>query len=392
MNEDTVSIRAAFVAALERVLGRPESTIALHEPEFHGNENTYLKDCIDTGWVSYAGRYVDEFERRLAETMGAKHAVAVVNGTAALQIAMLLAGVKAGDEVLVPALSFVATANAVAHCGAIPHFIDSDPRTLGIDPQSLRRHLEQVCEMTGGAVRNRTTGRRIAAIIPMHTFGHAVEIDRLIEVVEPYGMPVIEDAAESIGSTYKGRHLGTFGVMGILSFNGNKIVTTGGGGAIVTNDEALAKRAKHVTSTAKVPHRWEFFHDEVGYNFRLPNLNAAVGCAQLEQLSGFLQRKKILAHRYEAAFEGMDGLSFVKQPPDCESNYWLNAVRLRRPDFGTRNALLDAAISAGYQCRPAWTLMPKLPMYAACPRAPLPVAEGLEAALVNIPSSPKLAS
>jgi perosamine synthetase len=392
LKTDTPQTVTAFLSGLERVLGSPSTPIALHEPEFRGNELSYLKECIDSGWVSYAGRYVEEFEQRLEETLSARHVVALVNGTAALHVALLIAGVEQGDEVLVPALCFVATANAVTHCGAIPHFVDSDSVTLGIASSHLQAYLDDVAERSGSGLRNKQTGRRIAAVIPMHTFGHAVEMDTLMEVASRNGLMVIEDAAESLGSTYKGQHLGNFGLMGVLSFNGNKIVTTGGGGAIVTNDPVIAARARHLTSTAKVPHRWEFFHDEVGYNFRLPSLNAALGCAQLEQLPGFIARKRELARRYAAAFEDADVFQFVREPPDCESNYWLNAVRLAQPDLAVRNAMLDAAVSAGFQCRPAWTLLPKLPMYRNCPRAEIPVAEALEASLINIPSSPRLAN
>lgn len=379
-----------LISALHEVLGKPESPLSLHEPEFAGNEWAYVKECIDTGWVSSVGKFVDGFERQLVEVTGARHAVAVVNGTAALHMALLLADVKPGDEVLVPAMSFVGTANSVAHAGAVPHFVDSESRTLGMAPQALRLHLERVAEKTANGWRNRETGRRMAAIVPMHAFGHAVDLDGLMAVANDYGLPVIEDAAESLGSSYNGRHTGTFGMLGILSFNGNKVITTGGGGAILTNDELLARRAKHLTTTAKKPHRWAFVHEEVAYNYRLPNINAALGCAQLERLPDFLSRKRQLAKRYREVFARSSVFEFVDQPTGCESNFWLVAVRLRQPNAELRDALLAAVNDAGYHCRPVWTLLNKLPMYLDCPRAELPVAQAIEESLINLPSSPKL--
>lgn len=390
MQEQYKSLAETFVSALRQALGEAGDGLSLHEPEFVGNEWTYLKECLDTGWVSSVGKYVDEFESRLAEYTGARYAVAVVNGTAAQHMALQLAGVNPGDEVLVPSLSFVATANAVVHCGAIPHFVDSTERTLGLDPEHLEEHLERVSEPVAGGLRNVNTGRRISGIVPMHTFGHPVEIAVLMRVAGRFGLPVIEDAAESLGSRYQGRHTGTFGQLGILSFNGNKIITTGGGGAILTSDPELARRAKHLTTTAKRPHRWEFFHDEVAYNYRMPNINAALGCAQLERLEETLQRKRRLADRYREIFRTTAGLRLVEEPKDCCSNYWLNAVRLVSPDMVTRDALLDASNDSRFQCRPVWTLLHKLPMYSTCPRAELPVATALEASLINIPSSARL--
>jgi perosamine synthetase len=391
MQDQYKSFAAFFVSTLQQALGGAGDGLSLHEPEFVGNEWKYVKECLDTGWVSSVGKYVDEFERRLAEYTGARHAVAVVNGTAAQHMALLLVGVQPGDEVLVPSLSFVATANAVAHCGAIPHFVDCTERTLGMDPARLEEYLERVSEPVAGGLRNVITGRRIAGVVPMHTFGHPVEIVELMRVADRFGLPVIEDAAESLGSRYQGRHTGTFGQVGILSFNGNKVITTGGGGAILTNDSELARRAKHLTTTAKLPHRWEFSHDEVAYNYRLPNLNAALGCAQMERLPSLLQRKRQLTERYQDIFGSMNGILLVKEPHHCQSNYWLNAVRLEKPDLVARDILLAAANDAGFQCRPAWKLLHTLPMYLDCPRADLPVAVALEASLINIPSSAKLA-
>lgn len=381
----------ALVHVLRDVLGAPNGTVALHEPEFTGNESLLLQECLTSTYVSSVGKFVNQFESMLVEYTGAKHAVAVVNGTAALHVALTIAGVKPTDEVLVPALSFVATANAVAHVGASPHFVDSELRTLGMDPAVLAAYLETVCEGAPQALRNRHTGRRIAAIVPMHTFGHPVDMNALRAVAARFGLPIVEDATESLGSTYHGQHAGTLGELGTLSFNGNKIITTGGGGAILTNDADMARRARHLTTTAKRPHRWEFFHDVVAWNFRMPNLNAALGCAQMLRLPEFVERKRRLASRYRAAFERVPRLHFVDEPAGCASNFWLNTVRMEGADMNLRDTLLGAANDAGYQCRPTWTLLHKLPMFVDCPRAPLPVAERLEASLINLPSSPKLA-
>ena len=392
MSDSQQRVAASLLSVLREVLGEPKASIALHEPEFRGNEWSYVKECIDTGWVSSVGKYVDRFERMLEETTGSPHAVAVVNGTAALHIALHVAGVRAGDEVLTPALTFVGTSNAVAHCGGTPHFVDSDAGTLGLDPRALAAHLEKAAERTPQGLRNKATGRRIAAVLPMHAFGHPIDLEALIEVCERFGVTLVEDAAESIGSTYRGRHTGTFGKVGVLSFNGNKTITTGGGGAILTGDPELARHAKHLTTTAKRAHKWEFFHDEVAYNYRLPNINAALGCAQLERLDDFIERKRRLAHSYARALEDVAGISFVAEPEGTRSNYWLNAVRLESIALEGRDAVLGAVNDAGYQCRPVWTLNHKLPMYRDCPRASLPVAEALETSLINLPSSPALAS
>lgn len=379
-----------FVATLTRVLGAADRPLPLHEPEFRGKEWDYVKECLDTGWVSSVGKYVDEFERRLAEFTGARHAIAVVNGTAALHVALLDAGVQPGDEVLVPALTFVATANAVAYCGATPHFLDSSASTLGIDPQVLERYLSEIAEPVTGGYRNRNTGRRLAALVPMHTFGHPVDMPALLAVARRFCLEVVEDAAESLGSWIGDRHTGTFGRTGVLSFNGNKIITTGGGGAILTDDDARARHLKHLTTTAKQPHRWEFVHDELGFNYRLPNLNAALGCAQLERLPEMLTQKRSLAAAYRRAFSAQSALRFVEEPAGCRSNYWLNAVILEAGQAERRDELLQMANDAGYQCRPVWRLLHRLPMYADNPRAALPVAERFELGLINLPSSPCL--
>ncbi|SBW09693.1 DegT/DnrJ/EryC1/StrS aminotransferase family protein [uncultured Alphaproteobacteria bacterium] len=380
-----------FLAGLNAVLNGATKPVALHEPEFAGCEWELVKDCLDTGWVSSVGKYVDEFENRLAAYTGAHHAVSVVNGTAALHAALLCAGVGRDDEVLLPSLTFIATANAVSYCGAIPHFVDSVADNLGLDPQALEARLADVAEpLSGGGYRNRQTGRRLAAVVPMHVFGHPVDMAALLEVCGRYGLPVVEDAAESLGSRIGGRHTGTFGLVGTLSFNGNKTITTGGGGAILTDDAEMGKRLKHLTTTARVKHQWEFIHDQIGFNYRMPNLNAALGCAQMERLPEMLARKRRLAAAYLAAFDGKSGFRAVREPAGCEGNYWLNAVVLTEPDRTVRDACLQAAADAGYQCRPLWRLMHRLPMYEACPRGALPVAERLEASLINIPSSAKL--
>lgn len=382
---------AATLQAVRAVLGPTTATIPLHEPELGGRAWEYVKDCIDTGWVSSVGSYVDRFERDLAEVTSASHAVATVNGTAALHVCLLLAGVRPGDEVLMPALTFIATANALSYAQGVPHFVDSEPVSLGVDAPKLDAYLREVAEVRDGQSFNRRTGARIHALVVMHVFGHPCDLDALSDLADRWRLVLIEDAAESLGSSYKGRHTGNVGRLAALSFNGNKVVTTGGGGAIITSDPVLARRAKHLTTTARVPHRWSFLHDEVGYNYRLPNLNAALGCAQLEQLGSLLERKRRLASRYEQALAGLDGLSFLMEPAGTRGNYWLNAIVLTPPQAHRRDGLLAVLNDAGYMSRPLWTLMHRLPMYADCPRMPLPVAESLEARVVNVPSSARLA-
>lgn len=375
------------IRAIETVVGNARRPVALHEPQFSGREWEYVKETIDTGWVSSAGRFVEEFEKRLAEQCEMPHAVAVINGTAALHMCLLLAGVKLGNEVLMPALTFIATANAVSYCEAIPHLCDTDPASLGLDPDKLDRHLADIAEITTDGCRNRLTGRRIAAIVPMHTFGHPTDMDALADVAQRWSLALIEDVAEALGSRYKGRHVGYHGMLSALSFNGNKVVTTGGGGAILTTDSTIARAAKHLTTTAKQPHKWAFLHDEVGYNYRLPNINAALGCAQLEQLNTFLAAKRKLAARYMEVFSNVPGATIFADAGYAESNYWLVAMLLDKPDVATRDMFLEACHARGLQCRPVWRTMHRLPMYAHCPRMDLSAAEALEDRIVNLPSS-----
>ncbi|WP_444641669.1 LegC family aminotransferase [Caproiciproducens sp. R1] len=385
-NEDISNI----LSALKEVLNGAEKPVPLHEPCFRGREWEYVRDCLDSGFVSSVGSYVDRFEEQLAQFTGVKRAVAVVNGTAALYLCLRLAGIGRDDEVLVPALTFVATANAVCYCGAIPHFTDSDPDTLGADPEKLDAYLAKITDQQDGCCRNRITGRPIRAVIAVHTFGHPADLDPLLEVCKKYGLELIEDAAESLGSYYKGVHTGNFGKLSSLSFNGNKIVTTGGGGAVLTNDEELAGLAKHISTTAKLPHQWAFLHDCVGYNFRMPNINAALGCAQLEQLDGFIRKKRALAEKYRQAFADVPGISFFREPSCAKSNYWLNVLLLDREDTALRDRILSETNRQGILTRPAWTLMSELPMFRDCPHMDLSAAESLEQRIINVPSSAHL--
>lgn len=363
----------------------------LHAPEIRGNEWQYVKECLDTEWVSSIGAYVDRLEAMLCEITGASHAVATVSGTAALHICLKLAGVRSDDEVIAPALTFIATANAIAYCGAHPHFADTCPMTLGLDPAKLAEHLEAIAEKRPQGLFNKRTGRRLAAVVCMHTFGHPTDLDGLREVTDAWGLPLVEDAAESLGSRYKGRHTGTDGLLSALSFNGNKIITSGGGGAILTNDSELGAKAKHLTTTAKQPHPWAFSHDEIGYNYRLPNLNAALGCAQLERLDDFLARKRQIAESYFTAFGAIEGVQVVREPSYARSNYWLNALMLDEGLESMRDEVLNATNAAGIMTRPIWDLLHQQPMYRECPRSDLSQAESLARRVISVPSSPRLA-
>lgn len=358
--------------------------VPLHRPVFEGRERRYLVECIDSNFVSSVGARVAEFEESIATFTGSKHAVATVNGTAALHVALQLAGVERGDEVLSQALTFIATCNALSYAGAHPVFVDVDRDTMGLSPHALRRWLRANAEVREGHAFNRGTGRRIAACVPMHTFGFPLRIAEVVAVCDEYGIPVVEDAAESLGSYVEGRHTGTFGKLATLSFNGNKTITTGGGGMIVTDDEALAKRAKHLTTTAKIPHPFEFVHDEVGYNYRLPNLNAALGCAQMERLPEMLAIKAEVSRRYAEFFAGT-GIRFVEPIPGCIANRWLNAIVLGSE--ADRDEFLEYTNSHGVMTRPIWRLMPRLEMYRGCQHDGLDNSYWLEARVLNLPSS-----
>jgi len=380
-----------LIAAIRTALPPGTGEVGLHEPEFFGNESKYLKDCIDTGWVSYLGKYVDQFEKELAQRTGRKHAFAAVNGTAALHAALVAIDVTHGDEVILPSITFVASANSVAQAGAIPHLVDVEPRTLGLDIDRLHAHLKTIAIRKDGKTINKQTGRRIAAIVPVHVFGQPIDHDALDKVAAEFGLPVLVDATESLGSTWHGKPAGSFGLLSVLSFNGNKIVTTGGGGAIVTDDDQLARTIRHVSTTAKVPHKWAFVHDRTAFNYRLPNLNAAVGVAQLEVLDQFLSEKRQLAANYQKALAGVPGLEVMTDPPGTESNYWLVAVKLDRESAAKRDELLESLHAAGLKCRPLWTPMHMLPMFASAPRMDdLSVTEDMFARVINLPSSPRL--
>lgn len=373
---------------VERLRGMFDGDVGLHEPSFEGNENTYVSECVESGWVSSVGKFVDRFEDDLAQITGASHVIAVVNGTAALHLALLLVGVEPSDEVLVPAISFVATANAVSYCQASPHFVDISERTLGLDPGKLDRRLSEIAEVRDdGHAWNRETGRRIRACVPMHTFGHPVEITTLVDVCDRWGISIVEDAAESLGSTYQGKHTGTFGQAGILSFNGNKIVTTGGGGAIITNDPELGRLGKHLSTTAKRKHAYEYVHDQVGYNYRLPNINAALGCAQLERLPEMVERKRNLAVRYQDSFRDLEGVRVFIEPKEARSNYWLNALILDSEHSGARDDILRTTNEEGIMTRPVWRMLPSLDIYGSTPKSDLSVSKSLEQRIINVPSS-----
>lgn len=371
------------IAFIRSLYQEPDAFIPLHAPTFAGNEKKYLEECIDTTFVSSVGKFVDLFEQKVAEYTAAKYAVVCVNGTNALHIALKLSGVEEGDMVITQPLTFIATTNAIVYAGAVPAFVDVDKDTMGLSPTSLERFLQDNAQLRNGTCYHKQTGRRIKACLPMHTFGHACRIEEIIAICEHYHIAVVEDAAEAMGSYYKGKHLGTFAPIGAISFNGNKTITTGGGGMILTNDETIAHRAKHLTTQAKLPHAWEFVHDEIGYNYRMPNINAALGVAQLEQLDGFLVNKRATAEAYKAYFE-KQGIAFFAERENEKCNYWLNAIILK--DKEERNAFLTEANAQGVMSRPIWQLMNRLPMFVNCERGDLSNAEWLEARVVNIPS------
>ncbi|MBS1660110.1 MAG: LegC family aminotransferase [Bacteroidetes bacterium] len=376
-----------IVQFIRETFRTPEGFIPLHEPRFTGNEKKYVLDTIDSTFVSSVGAYVNKFEEMVCQITGAKHAIAVVNGTAALHMAMLLAGVEPGDEVITQPLTFAATVNAIKHAYGIPHFVDVDRDTMGMSPARLEERLASIAEIRDGICYNKETGRRIIACVPMHTFGLPLRIDEIAAICKKYQIKLVEDAAESLGAFYKGKHTGRFGIMGTLSLNGNKTVTSGGGGAIFTDDDQLGLRAKHLTTTAKVPHPWAFIHDEVGYNYRMPNLNAALACAQLEQLDKFVDNKRELADIYTGFFK-KQGIPFVREIKDARANYWLMTILL--PDSEQRDAFLKYTNDNKVMTRPAWQLASTLPMYKDCPAGDLSTAIQLEQQIVNIPSSVRI--
>ena len=361
-----------------------EDQVLLHRPVFNGNEKNYLIECIDSNFVSSVGARVIEFEQKIAAYTGAKYAIATVNGTAALHIALQLVGARPDSEVITQALTFIATCNAISYTGARPIFVDVDRDTLGMSPVSLQKFLQEHVQIKDGVAINKVSGKAITACVPMHTFGHPCRIDEIVAICDEYGIPVVEDSAESLGSYYRGQHTGTFGRFGVFSFNGNKIITTGGGGMIVTDDAELAAKAKHITTTAKIPHPFEYVHDMTGYNYRLPNLNAALGCAQMEQLDSFLEKKREIAEKY-AEFFAREGIAFVQEPAHAQSNYWLNALIL--DSLAQRNEFLEYTNSHGVMTRPIWRLMTKLEMYQDCWHDGLENSLWLEDRVVNIPSS-----
>jgi len=368
-----------------QTLYKTQEFIALHEPRFLGNEKKYLNECIDSTFVSSVGKFVDRFESEFAKYVGSRYAVATVNGTSALHIALVVAGVTSSDEVITQALSFVATPNAISYTGAKPIFLDVDRETMGLSPQSLQNFLQTQTKMVDGVCYNKTTNKRIAACVPMHTFGHPCRIDEIATLCEKHNITLIEDSAESLGSFYKERHTGTFGKLGVFSFNGNKIITSGGGGVVVTDDEVLAKRLKHLTTTAKVPHKWEYEHDEIGYNYRMPNLNAALLVAQLENLESFLADKRALAKEYREFFKSFDDVEFIEEPQNAKSNYWLNVISVER-----RDELLKVLNENGIMSRPVWKLLSDLEIYKECQNDGLSNSRYLESRLVNIPSGVRL--
>ncbi|GHU59734.1 aminotransferase DegT [Spirochaetia bacterium] len=364
-----------------------QNPVLLHCPEFLGNEKKYLAECIDTKYVSYVGRFVADLENKIREITGAKHAVALVNGTAALHMLLLAVGIQSGDEVITQSLSFAATSAAIVHAQGTPVFVDVEQDTLGMSPESLKNFLEEYAEVITGKCINKKTGKQIKAVIPMHTFGHPVRIEEIQKICNEYSLILIEDAAESLGSFYLGKHTGTFGKAAILSFNGNKLITTGGGGMVITDDETVANRVRYISTTAKRPHRWEFYHDEVGYNLRMPSVNAAIGLAQLEYLDAILANKRETADHYRQFFASIN-VPFITEPKGARSNYWLNAIMF--DDQKERDAFLEYSNDNGIQTRPAWTLLHTLPPYQHCQHTDTPNAEYIAERLVNIPSGVRI--
>jgi aminotransferase in exopolysaccharide biosynthesis len=386
MNENNGNQNLAVINFIKSIYSKNQF-IPLHEPRFLGNEKKYLNECIDSTFVSSAGKFVDELEEKIAKYTGAKYVVATGNGTSALHISLILANLDKNSEVITQPLTFVATCNAISYCNAKPIFIDVDTDTMGLSPSALRSFLENNTTVKNKQCINNKTKKVIKACVPMHSYGHPCRIDKIKEICDEYYIFLIEDAAESLGSMYKYKHTGTFGQIGTISFNGNKIITAGGGGCIITNDKVLAKKAKHLTTTAKVPHRWDFNHDMVGYNYRMPNLNAALLVAQLEKLNDFITNKRNLADHYEKFFRNTDFI-FFKEPVNSKSNYWLNVILLKNKK--QRDEFLDFSNKNGVMTRPAWKLMNELEMFKDCQVSDLKNAKYLENRIVNIPSSIRL--
>ena len=378
-----------IIAAIESVIGDAKRPVALHEPLFVGNEKKYMDACIDEGWVSSAGEFVSLFERELAAYCGAKHAVVTINGTCALHAALSVMGVKPNDEVLLPSLTFIATANAIIHAGAVPHFVEVEEASLGIDPQALDVYLKRIAITKNDQTVNKETGRTIRAIVPVHVFGHPCQLAVLQDIADSYKLILIEDATEALGSQISNKPVGNSGTA-VFSFNGNKIITTGGGGAITTDDATLAQRLKHLTSTAKLPHAWEFNHDAVAWNYRLPNINAALGCAQLEQIPKFLAAKRALAIGYIEAFRNISGIRILPEPEGTRSNYWLVTLLAEKENRDWLNATLKALHDAKLLCRSVWTPLHRLPMYKSNPKSDLTLTEHLADRIISLPSSPIL--
>jgi len=378
-----------FVGRIRDVTG--PGAHPLHEPVLGEVEIDFLSKCIRSGFVSSVGEFVTTFEEQLASFLECNAVVAMSSGTAALHIALLTMGVRPGDEVLIPSATFVATANAVAYCGAVPHFIDIEWETLGVDAHALDTHLNAVAVRKGDEVVNRNSGRRISLCVPMHTFGHAVNMSALHDVVREWGIPIVEDAAEALGSSFQNRKCGTFGLVGVFSFNGNKTITTGGGGALATNDRSIAERARHLSTTAKLKHRWDFIHDEIGFNYRMPNVNAALGCAQLTRLKESLQSKRRLFDRYDEIFKGSNLGAMFSEPPDSQSNYWLQTFILHREKSNYRDEILDRCNSDGLALRPLWAPLHTLRPFKNLPRAEMPVTMDLSLRAINLPSSAGIA-
>ena len=378
------SITKSLCENLEGFIPTEMRPMGLHEPCFSGNEWNYVKTCIDTGWVSSTGSFVDRFENDIAKFCNVPYVIVTTNGTSALHVSLLLAGIEPGDEVLVPALTFVASANAIHYCGATAHFIDSSSQDLGINVEKLSQYMADHFEMKNNVCINKHTKSPVKAIMAVHVFGHIGDIEGLQKLAQAYNLHVIEDASEALGSWQNDHHAGSTSFLGVLSFNGNKIMTTGGGGAILATNEALAKKAKHLTTTAKQGHAWAYYHDEVGYNYRLPNINAALGCAQLEQIPNFLDIKRDLAKAYQSIFDKYDEIRFITEPHNCRSNYWLNALLL--PSSDVQKEMLAATHEMKIFTRPVWELMSNLPMYKNCPSMDLSEAQNLSQRLLNLPS------